>query len=66
MLITYHLVPRSRMRGVIPPVPNTSSWRGAQLKHRGNFTFIFISYGPSPGIEPGLPSYKVFITNVLM
>jgi hypothetical protein len=22
------------MRGAIPPVPNTSSWRGAQLKHR--------------------------------
>jgi hypothetical protein len=24
-----HLVPRSRMRGAIPPLPNTSSWRGA-------------------------------------
>jgi hypothetical protein len=24
-----HLVPRSRMRGSIPPLPNTSSWRGA-------------------------------------
>jgi len=21
--------------------PNTSSWRGAQLKHRDNFTFTF-------------------------
>jgi hypothetical protein len=21
--------------------PNTPSWRGAQLKHRGNFTFTF-------------------------
>jgi len=21
--------------------PNMSSWRGAQLKHRDNFTFIF-------------------------
>jgi hypothetical protein len=27
-----HLVPSSRMRGAIPPFPNTSSWRGAQLK----------------------------------
>jgi len=27
------------MSGVIPPLPNTSSWRCAQLKHRGNFTF---------------------------
>jgi hypothetical protein len=26
-----HLVPRSRMRGAIPPFPNTSSWRGAWL-----------------------------------
>jgi hypothetical protein len=24
-----HLVPRSRMREAIPPLPNTSSWRGA-------------------------------------
>jgi len=23
-----HLVPRLRMRGTIPPLPNTSSWRG--------------------------------------
>jgi len=23
------LVPRLRMRGAIPPLPNTSSWRGA-------------------------------------
>jgi hypothetical protein len=28
--------------GAIPPLPNTSSWRGAQLiKHRDNFTFTF-------------------------
>jgi hypothetical protein len=26
------------MRGAIPPLPNTPSWRGAQLKHRDNFT----------------------------
>jgi hypothetical protein len=24
-----HLVPRPRMYGAIPPLPNTSSWRGA-------------------------------------
>jgi hypothetical protein len=29
------------MSGTIPPLPNTPSWRGAQLKHRGTFTFIF-------------------------
>jgi len=28
--------------GTIPPLPNTSSRRGAKLKHRGNSTFIFI------------------------
>jgi len=27
------------MRGAIPSLPNTPSWRGAQLKHRDNFTF---------------------------
>jgi hypothetical protein len=26
------------MRGSIPPLPNTSSWRGAKLKHRDIFT----------------------------
>jgi hypothetical protein len=25
------------MTGAIPPLPNTPSWRGAQLKHRDNF-----------------------------
>jgi hypothetical protein len=27
------------MSGAIPPHPNTPSLRGAQLKHRDNFTF---------------------------
>jgi hypothetical protein len=31
-----HLVPKSRIRGVIPPLPNTPSW------HRGNFTFTLL------------------------
>jgi hypothetical protein len=31
--------PRSRIRAAIPLSPNTLSWRGAQLKHRDNFTF---------------------------
>jgi hypothetical protein len=26
---------------VIPPLPNTPSWCGAQLKHGDNFTFTF-------------------------
>jgi hypothetical protein len=30
------------MNGSIPPFPNTPPWRGAQLKHRDNFTFTFL------------------------
>jgi hypothetical protein len=36
-----HLVPRLRMRGAIPSLPNTPSWRRAQLKHSDMFTFTF-------------------------
>jgi hypothetical protein len=32
------------MSGVIPPLPNTSSWCGAQLKYRDNFNFTFAFY----------------------
>jgi len=32
------------MSGAISPFPNTPSWRGAQLKHRDNFTFTFTIY----------------------
>jgi len=35
-----YLVPRSRMCGAIPPLPSMHSWRGAQLKHTDNFTFL--------------------------
>jgi hypothetical protein len=28
------------MSGAIPPLPNTHARRGAQLKHRDNFTFF--------------------------
>jgi len=34
-----HLVPRLRMHGAIPPLPNTSSWHGALL----NSEYIFIA-----------------------
>jgi hypothetical protein len=47
------------MSGVIPPFPNTSPWRCAQLKHRDNFTFTLPSHEykgnqttPLPRIEP--------------
>jgi len=29
------------MRGAVPHSPNTPSWLGAQLKHRGNLTLPF-------------------------
>jgi hypothetical protein len=42
-LITHlHLVPRSRIRGAIPPFPDTPSWRGVHLKKaRVQITFTF-------------------------
>jgi hypothetical protein len=36
------IVLTSRMRGAIPPLPNTPSWRGAQFKHRDNFTLLLL------------------------
>jgi hypothetical protein len=29
------------MCGAMPPLPDTPSWRGAQKKDKGNFTFTF-------------------------
>jgi len=39
-----HLAQRSRMRGAIPSLYNTPSWRGAHFKHRDNFTFTLYVY----------------------
>jgi hypothetical protein len=47
----HHLVPRWRMRGGIPPLPNTPAWRGAQVKHWDIFTFTF--------------KCKIYITRIL-
>jgi hypothetical protein len=33
---------------------NTPSWRGAQLKHRDNFTFTFTNSGTSPDRSVGI------------
>jgi hypothetical protein len=47
------------MRGVIPPLPNTPSLRGAQLKkHRVNFTLAF-----TPGSKVRLD--KLIVTQLL-
>jgi hypothetical protein len=37
-----HLVPRSRMRGAMPPLPNTPSWHGTHLKESTGTTLSFI------------------------
>jgi hypothetical protein len=40
LTIHLHQVPKSRTRGAVLPLPNTSPWRGARLKkHRDSFTF---------------------------
>jgi hypothetical protein len=50
-LTTYlRLVLKKKMRGAIPPLPNTHSWRGAQLKHRDSFTFTFTDEWMKNGI----------------
>jgi hypothetical protein len=37
-----------RMSGAIPPLPNTPSWRCAQLKHRENFILSYRSVDRNP------------------
>jgi hypothetical protein len=36
-----HLVPRSRLRGAIPPLPQYVFMAWCLVKHRDNFTFTF-------------------------
>jgi hypothetical protein len=50
-----HLVPRSRMSGAVPAPPNTPPWRGAQLRHRDNFTFTL----PLLFVENRMFSFKM-------
>jgi hypothetical protein len=52
------------MHGAIAPLPNTPSWRGAQLrkKHRDNFTFTFIIFFTKLGVIKGL----VHIINIIL
>jgi len=38
-LIIVGEVYRSRVRGDIPPIPNTPTGRGSKLKNKENFTF---------------------------
>jgi hypothetical protein len=36
------------MCGPIPPLPNTPSWRGAQLKAQGHLYLYILPYYPLP------------------
>jgi hypothetical protein len=48
------------MRGAIFPLPNTPSWRGAQLKHRDSFIFIEFFYCSHPcSVNKYLSGYKM-------
>jgi len=40
-----HLVPRSRMRGIMPPLLQYTFMACCLVKHRDNFTFTFIIFG---------------------
>jgi hypothetical protein len=40
LTIYLHLVPRSRMLEAKPPLPNTPSWLGSQLRKHADFTEI--------------------------
>jgi hypothetical protein len=51
-----HLVARSRMRGAIPPLPNTSSWRGDQLKNTGTTLSSLLLFYPASCIGTRAPS----------
>jgi len=50
------------MSGAIPPLPNTS-WRGAQLKHRDNFTlFKSCEFIPFNGVAAkSRPNFRAHI-----
>jgi len=38
-----HLMSKSRMRGAVPPIPNTPSWRGARLKaQRQLYLYLYL------------------------
>jgi hypothetical protein len=56
-----HLVPKLRMYGAIPPLPNKPSCRGAQLKHRDNFTF---TYNFSPKINEFQEIFLVYLCRI--
>jgi hypothetical protein len=58
-----HLVPRSRVRGVIPPLPNTPSWRGAQLKAQGH---LYLTCGAWKKFGNEKAFIRIFLTLYLL
>jgi hypothetical protein len=52
------------MRGAVSSLPNTISWRGAQLKHRDNFIFTLTHsiggcVGPRVGLDTVAKKYPI-------
>jgi hypothetical protein len=51
------------MPGAIPPLPNTPSWRGAQLKHRDNLEYSDYAMGWTNGVQfPAGARFFFFVT----
>jgi cell division protein FtsN len=46
-------VQTQRMRGAIPPLPNTHSWRGAQLKKAQGQLYLYLLSSEYRGLFPG-------------
>jgi hypothetical protein len=53
------------MRGAIPPLPNTPSWRGAQLKAQGQICLYFIVKF-APNHLPTPCWYYVFLNKTIL
>jgi hypothetical protein len=46
-----HLVPKSRIRGAIPPLPQHVCMAWCLVKHKDNFTFTFIPFLSTAGFK---------------
>jgi hypothetical protein len=53
------------MRGDIPPLPNTPSWRSAQLKRRAvDFTFTFTWDGNGGNVRVSAVIFRQFFKSL--
>jgi len=54
-------VPKSRMREDIPPLPNTPSWRGAQLKKARGQLYLYLCISTTPWMSIGCVEVKLYV-----